>query len=298
MELTISPAALDFFRAALSAFGAGDPARAWSECGRAAEMAPESRVFAAAKRALTRITAEGVRGVYVDGEAFGAFIRGGGNVALYRAVSPALQRAYAEHPGARLLDVGVGDGLALLPALDHHISLVTLVEPSAPMLEITRAALAERRVPHEAVAARLEDLARDRPDARWDLAQATFSLQSIPRDARRPLLRWLRGATPHLLLVEFDVPSHDDPLEEAWIRHVVTRYERGLAEHEGDSGLVEQGFLLPVMLGYFAPSARANDEQPISTWVEDLRQAGFSRVSSAPIHDYWWATAHLVDARA
>ena len=75
------------------------------------------------------------------------------------------------------------------------------------------------------------------------------------------------------------------------------RYERGLAEYEGDA-LVVQGFLMPVMCGYFDPSnARPNYEQPIRDWQAEMARAGFARITQRTVDEYWWSRACLIDAR-
>ena len=290
---------LDLLQPALEAFAAGDLPASLALCRRAAVIDPASLVLAAAVPYLERVLDHGKQGVYVTGEAFGAFVRGGGNVRLYRATSAALAAGYADLPAAaRLLDVGVGDGLALLPALDAHVGTVTLIEPSAPMLAATAAALAARGIAHEAFHGTLQSFSRARPAERWHLAEATFSLQSIPAAERGPLLAWLRRASPRLLMVEFDVPRFASTLARERVRHVVERYERGLAEYAGDGGVVAQGFLMPVMFGYFDPTRdRTNEEQPIEAWIEDLRAAGFTRVERRRLDAYWWADAWLIDAR-
>ncbi len=74
---------------------------------------------------------------------FAAFIRGGGNVPLYRETSAALAGQYPEAP-FDLLDIGAGDGLALLPALTPAVGEVTVAEPAAPLLGRCSAALSAR----------------------------------------------------------------------------------------------------------------------------------------------------------
>ena len=65
------------------------------------------------------------------------------------------------------------------------------------------------------------------------------------------------------------------------------------------SGLkVMDGFLVPVLLGFFQPDTATNFEQPIAAWEDDLAAAGFGDVRSEPIFRYWWADACLVTARS
>src|SRR5262249_4273103 len=132
--------------------------------------------------------------VYGQPAAFEAFIRGGGNVPLYRRVSGELAGHY--HSGVRsLLDIGCGDGHALFPALDacaHAIARLTLLEPAGALL-----ASAVARRPDLPIQALNEGLgafaAGLQPGDRWDLAQATFALQAIPEGERWNGLARLRG---------------------------------------------------------------------------------------------------------
>jgi len=81
----------------------------------------------------------------------------------------------------------------------------------------------------------------------------------------------------------------------ARVRDILGRYQRGLAEYADDGGLVAQGFLMPVLMGYFdQTAARTTYEQPIVEWAELVRAAGFAAVEVRPLYDYWWATACLV----
>lgn len=283
---------------AVAAFAAGERRLAAEAARRARAADPASRLAAEAAVYLERLAAGGGESVYASGEAFGAFIRGGGNLPLYAAVSAALAEAYAPYQGLALLDVGVGDGMALLPALTPNIARVDLVEPSAPMLSRTTAALAERGVPFRAFHTGVLQFA-ERARERWELAQATFSLQSLTPGDRRAALAWLRAQADRLLIAEFDVPELGDGLDPRRLAHIAERYEQGLAEYDGDGGLVAQGFLMPVFFGYFDPTAaRTNYEQPIAAWEEDLRAAGFARVDRRHLYDYWWAPAYLLDASA
>ncbi|HEU4323615.1 MAG TPA: hypothetical protein VFS21_10750 [Roseiflexaceae bacterium] len=288
----------DWFYAALLAYAARDRAGALQAAREATQRAPSSLVFRHAATYLERAGEQSAR-VYDSAAAFGAFIRGGGNVPLYDALSDALRAIYRPYAELRLLDIGVGDGLALLPALTAAPAALDLVEPSAALLERTVAALAARGITPRVFAGTLQSFARTvRPRQPWHIAQATFSIQSIAPAERPALLRWLRANTERLLLAEFDPPAACvDPLDPACAAHVIARYEQGLAEYEQNGDLVAQGFLLPVMLGYVDPTAaRTNYEQPIAAWQSDLLTAGFSRVRAVPLYDYWWAGAYLLDA--
>ncbi len=77
----------------------------------------------------------------------------------------------------------------------------------------------------------------------------------------------------------------------------IERYKQGLAEYVNDGELVAQGFLMPVMFGNFDRTrARSTYEQPIKTWQEDFRAAGFRSVNARCLYPYWWSTAYLLDA--
>lgn len=292
-----SPGPEECFFLALVAFAGGQLPEALELCERARALAAEDALFAASPAYLRGVIARGKQAVYVQPAAFSAFIRGGGNVRLYRATSAALRAAYAERAQTALLDIGVGDGLALLPALSPHVSYVLALEPSRPLLESTARALREQGVAFEAVPSTIQDYMARTLDLRCDLAQATFSLQSVPRAERAQIWAWLRGCVERLLVVEFDVPRAAHALSAAWVEHVLGRYRRGLAEYAAEP-LVVQGFLLPVMFGYFDPTAaRTNFEQPRADWVAELAAGGFRQVRAQLLDDYWWAPAYLFDAR-
>lgn len=267
---------------------------------RAARASPGDVLFRAAAAYLARVAQEGKRNVYVSAEGFAAFIRGGGNVPLYRETSAALASQYPEVP-FDLLDIGAGDGSALLPALTPAVRRVTVVEPAAPLLERCAAALSARGVELESFAGRLQDLAADPGMAsrRWAVAQSTFCLHAIAPDERPALLRWARAHCDLLLVAEFDAPRMDEPLSPDIARHVLERYREGLAEYAGDDhDLVAQGFLMPVLFGYADRGAtRTTFEHPIGDWEALLREAGFARVDRRLLHRYWWAPAWLLAAR-
>jgi hypothetical protein len=295
-KMLLHPPALEQLSLALAAFVRNDSIAALAAAQDAAAAAPTSRLAREAVRYLERVCTAGQASVYVSGEAFGVFIRGGGNLPLYAALSAALSAIYAGAGPLTLLDVGVGDGMALLPALTPELRRIDLVEPSAPMLGRTTSALAARGVAFRAFAMPFERFAA-RTNAHWELAQATFSLQSLAPDARRAALAWLRAHSDRLLIAEFDVPELGDGPTPARVAHMAARYERGLAEYDADDGLVAQGFLMPIFFSAFDPSAaRTNYEQPIAAWEAELRAAGFATVACQRLYDYWWAPAYLLNA--
>jgi hypothetical protein len=286
--------ALDHFYVALLAFGEDDFAGAAALARRAAHLQPDHPVFSAAAVYLERVIERGKAGVYVDGAAFAAFVRGGGNVGLYAAVSAALRAVYMECDTLRLFDIGVGDGMALLPTLPDKVNRLDLLEPSVAMLATATAALDARGLAYHAHHTTLQDFIATGTEQTWDIIQATWSLQSIP-PAERPF-RWLRGHTDRLLIAEFDVPDFTATYAPERVQYVVNTYARGLAEYDGD--LVAQGFLMPVMFGYFdRTAARTNWEGPIAGWVADLQAAGFEHFRTRKLFEYFWADAYLIDAR-
>jgi GNAT superfamily N-acetyltransferase len=286
---------------ALLAFSDERYAEATAFAERAARASPEDPLSRAAAAYLARVAREGKRNVYVSPEGFSAFIRGGGNVPLYRETSAALVRHYPGKP-FELLDIGPGDGLALLPALTPSVRRVTLVEPAAPLLERTSQALAARGIRFEPFSGRLQEFAAEpgMQERRWEVAQATFSLHSVPPSERAGLLSWLRSHCDVLLLAEFDAPRMDEPLKPELVRHVLARYRVGLAEYAGaDFETVSQGFLMPVLSGYVDRSAtRTTFEHPIADWELLLREAGFAQVSRVALYPYWWAPACMLVAHA
>ncbi len=295
----MSSALGDFCRA-LTAYGERDFDRARRLVQQAAQSDPANVVYSAAATYLGRLIREGESHVYVAPEAFGAFIRGGGNVPLYARTSAALRRVYEGYTSLSLLDIGVGDGLALLPALPSNISRLDVLDPSRAMLDRASAALSERGVAHRAIHMTVQQFLHAGAGS-YDVAQATFAMQALPPDERSGVLASLRALIGRLLIVEFDVPDFPTAREElvapARVRYFVERYQRGLAEYTDDGGLVAQGFLMPIFFGAFDPGeARLNWEMPIAGWVHAVCEASFAHVRIEPIYDYWWATAHLINA--
>ncbi|MBW4718284.1 class I SAM-dependent methyltransferase [Saccharothrix obliqua] len=269
---------------ALAALAAGTPDRA---------RALASTVRTPLGRALAAYLASDADGtVYDRPAAFQAFIEGGGNVGLYRAVSRALNDLYDRVRPKTLLDVGCGDGRALLPALGHHRPRLTLVEPSAALL-----GTAVRGVPDgirlDARNTRVEDFLAD-AEGRFDVAQSTFALHTLPHEDRDGVLAALAPAVGKLALVEFDVP---DLTPDERFEFLAATYERGLAEYDADRDLVAQGFLMPVLTGQLLPGAvRSTWEQPATAWAAQVARAGFRDVRITPLHDYWSSPAFLLTA--
>jgi hypothetical protein len=222
--------------------------------------------------------------------AFEAFIRGGGNVALYSATSAMLARVYDRYRPARLIDIGAGDGMALVPALaaaSHRPREVDVVEPNATMF----AKLAGCLPLHAGYQQGLEVFAQNLAAGdRWELAQSTFALQSIPPDARTLALTKLASHVDRLVIVEFDVPTFAEGsigLYESLAR----RYELAATEQGEHAELVASGFLAPMLLGQLRAQSPSNWEQPAAAWVDELRASGFRAVEIEHVHDYSWAPA-------
>lgn len=294
-------AALDQFYLAVLAFGADDTAAALDAARRAHAANMNRRVYAQSVTYLERVLAQGKDNVYVDGAAFGAFVRGGGNVPLYNAASAQIKRIYGDYATLSVLDIGVGDGMALLPALTQSIRQIDLVEPSGAMLNRVTTQLEAWNITHRAYETTIQAFIDTYVETRgsgWDIVQATWSLQSVPPAERLDVAEWIAEHTDRVLLAEFDVPPFPQPFAPAHVRYVVERFERGLAEYTGDGDLVAQGFLLPVMFGYFDESeARTNWEGPIQGWADLLGAVGFEQVTPHKLYEYFWADAYLLDAQ-
>ena len=273
---------------ALAAHRAGDRDQAAAlaaQAGRAgSSLADELRTY---------LGGDGSAPVYDQPGAFTAFIRGGGNVGLYRALSAALAERYDAEKPESLLDLGCGDGLAVVPALEqaaHTPARIDLVDPAAALLD----GVHERVPSAQCWQSTAQDfLARD--DLGWDFVQSTFALQSIEPEQRADVLRALQPRTGKLVIAEFDVPEFEEG-SPAHLRSLVERYERGVAEYGDDATLVAQGFLLPVLLGIVSGQERTNWEQPAAGWVGQLETAGFTDVDVTPLADYWWSPAVLITA--
>lgn len=265
---------------------------------KACDFAPENILFAQARTSLKSVLSQGKQRVYVTPDGFSAFIRGGGNLGLYKSLSAALKQAYQAYPTLTLLDIGAGDGFALLPAMTENIRHIDVLEPSKPMMQNLHSELLRRCISHENFETTLQEFTKIPPKRHWDVMQATFSLQSIPPEEREGVFQWLAKNGSRLLIAEFDAPEFSDQCSPERAQYVAKHYERGLAEYLDDRDLVAQGFLMPVMFGYFdSTGARTNFEHPIQEWVGQLRAAGYTTIECGKLFPYWWAPAFLIDAR-
>lgn len=234
--------------------------------------------------------------VYDRPAAFTAFVSGGGNIGLYGAVSRALAERYRRLGVTSLVDIGCGDGRAVLAALAvTPVPEVTLVEPSQALLEDARAKAPESVT---AFAGDAATFVAGLDGQRFDLAESTFALHAIPPEDRSAVLSALRGHVTHLALAEFDVPAHPAGSDEH-LEFLAATYEQGLAEYDTDRDLVAQGFLMPVLTGQLAPGARRSTwEQPATAWAAQLRACGYRNIAIEPLFDYWSSPAFLLTADA
>ncbi len=243
----------------------------------------------------TYLTDESDGRVYDQPAAFTAFIRGGGNIALYDAVSAALAGQYERLGVTSLVDLGCGDGRALIPALraaKGTAPAVTLVEPSRALLDAALAGLPTGTIAHATDASTFAAALT----TRFDLVQSTFALHALPPDERSAVLTAVRGHVSHLVLAEFDHPGEDADR----LTFLADTYEQGLAEYDDtDRDLVAQGFLMPVLTGQLTPGARRSTwEQPATAWAEQVESCGYRNVVIESLCDYWSSPALLLTAEA
>lgn len=256
-------------------------------------------------------------GVYEAGvDAFEVFIRTGGNVGLYKAVAAALAGNWPKFHGWNMLEIGTGTGLGLIPALQQTAAIrrpaaLELLEPSESMLAPTLAALQALDAPllsrHHFTTLQqyIRDLGPLASYISWHTVQSTFALHNLRPPERRAALRWLASRCSNIMLVEFDVPalmsreSGDGLLAPSRVALALQSFSKGVAEYMGEAEgtLVIDGFLIPILLGYFSATSRSSTyEQPIDAWVRDLTEAGFTQVRKEMLFPYWSSDAWLVMA--
>jgi SAM-dependent methyltransferase len=230
--------------------------------------------------------------VYVDPLAFARFIDDRPNVELYRATITALSAWLDRGPASAVADIGCGDGRVSVDVADRPGTTIELVEPSSAMLSealdrFTKASVVGRRQTVQ------EWLSSQQP-VQLDAAWSTFALHTLDSTARLEVLAGLHRRVERLAIVEFDIPAFATP--ESHATYCAARYRQGLADHRDD--LVRRDFLIPVLVGQFAPDApRHTHEQPLQRWAEQVREAGFARVEVLPVHDgFWWGPAGMVVA--
>ncbi len=231
-------------------------------------------------------------GVYVQPAAFERFIGSPPNARLYADVEKALASWVAEGAGdvRRVFDVGCGDGRVTAAVCPGDLQRVELIEPSAALLDSATVRLFDYPVVRieRTVAAWLGSSAGERRDVGW----STFALHNLPPDERAATLEGIAERTDRFAVVEFDVPEWRSL--EQWGIHCAERYAIGAAAH--NDAEVLHGFLVPVLLGQFAPDAvRHTYEQPLAAWEADFQAAGFTQTEVQEIHsDFWWASAGMV----
>lgn len=240
----------------------------------------------------------GLDSVYDGGEAFRDFISGGGNVRLYRGVVERLAQRYRDQAATTVVDLGCGDGRAVLAAAERAGTALSLelVEPSADLLGVAVAGAADRGLTVTAHSGTAQEFVAGiaDPATSWDIAQATFALSALPAAQRATVLRGLRPYVNRLVIIEFDVPRLDETSDD-YLAHLVDRYEIGVAEYSNGNHRVAQGFLIPLLLGLVAPGQRRGVwEAPAGDWAELLRREGYREVAIAKVEDYWWAPAFEV----
>tara|TARA_R110002050_G_scaffold22694_2_gene61644 strand:- start:407 stop:973 length:567 start_codon:yes stop_codon:yes gene_type:complete len=143
----------------------------------------------------------------LDPEAFGIFIRTGGNLPLYGHLVDMLGAQWElivqssqESTTLRILDVGAGDGRVLRPLVQDHLTSFTpdqvnvhvdVVEPAEAMLQKCVEGLSSSRVHVESFSIGVEafsELERSKTVERYDIVQATFSMNAIPREQRNEIV--------------------------------------------------------------------------------------------------------------
>lgn len=249
IETSTPHTARDAFYLCILAYSDGNVARAHTFVEQAAHQDTTLLLYQEATKYLSHVIEHGTHHTYTSPAGFEAFIRGGGNVALYEELRASLQHIYHTYTDLVLLDIGVGDGEALLPALPDTIGQLDVVEPSTAMLIKLEQQLQIRNIPYQAYNQTLQDFTKAHHQ-HWPLIQATFSLQSLSDQERPQWLHWLHAHTDRLLIAEFDIPIFSDLFAPDRVEYVASTFEVGLTEYR-ENDLVAQEFLLPMLFSYF-----------------------------------------------
>jgi ubiquinone/menaquinone biosynthesis C-methylase UbiE len=295
--------AYEHFADSVRFFARRDLDAALDSARRASQTDPDQVLYGDAARYLEKLKERGGQSIYSEGDAFSAFISGGGNLPLYdNARAMLTERLQAVRPGS-LLDIGPGEGSLIVPvaaALEREMVL-TFCEPAVALLDRALDFAWDCGLRPDAYPYPIQELLKY-VDSTWEVAVATWSLQNVPPRERAELFRRLSKRVRRLYIAEFDDGSgtFDDPLDPGRIRAIHDRYLKGLQEYPGQDGRrVRLGFMLPVLYGYFGRDGqRSTYEQPVEYWERELREGGFDVVERALIYPYWWADAYLLVAEA
>jgi ubiquinone/menaquinone biosynthesis C-methylase UbiE len=257
--------------------------------------------------------------LYVDPSGFEAFTRGGSNVALYEAVHEALGKLYASRGSdLSLLDVGCGEGAALVPALkraqeaaraegreEFPLKKIALLEPSS-MLAACERKLREAAealgisVEVESISSNIEQVCSSLEH--FSFVESSFALQNVNKHDRARVLSELAKKCDVFVLIEFDCSAIDlseaARFEDRTIDGFLEKYIGGVNEFNAQLsesyGLSEnqmsaaiEGFLVPILFHNFTGHSKLN-EQSAAQWLDELRTT-FSDVRVQTINEYWWA---------
>ena len=266
--------------------------------GLALESNPRSLVASELDKYLAQKKSSGRDAIYVTPNGFNRFIRGGGNIELYENLIQLLRRLNAQNNGLKLLDIGAGDGRALLPSLTANVDSVDIIEPSKQMLSGLCAALDERQINYRSFNDPLQEFVREERE-RWDIIQATYSIHTIPIEERKTMLEWICRHGKTFVFTEFDIPEFASPCKPDSFRYYFEKYETGISEYEEgeERDVVAQEFLIPVLLGNLhKDDNRVTFEQTMDYWKSDLKSVGFQNIELTLISSYWWADSYFVKA--
>ncbi|KAL6051671.1 hypothetical protein QOT17_019030, partial [Balamuthia mandrillaris] len=222
------------------------------------------------------------KNIYSSGAAFEAFIEKGGNVPMYQSLSRLFRQNYkeglenkrndrnkeeAEEDGEDslfcILDIGVGSGKALLPALfdeeaeenKNRQMKVELIEPSASLLtsciNALRSSPSSNSISFTAhnltIQEFIQNKRREEEEERqkendsnnWDIIQASFALHNLPIEDCGNVMKWAhhclsssssscatRRRGGRMLIAEFDAPPSVclSRYSSAFVEHVRTTY--------------------------------------------------------------------------